>query len=225
MSFQVSQTLYISELKRRNINQINYIINSNNNFLFSNNEKNNIENNYIEPTFDISTDIKFIKTYNYYKNLFNYNLDNSDNSENSLRNENPYKLSKISIDKYNKIKNMNNNNNIFSNSRNRNKLIKSDFNNAKNLSNSFDKKYNIYFDYKNDDNIGSKNIPKQFVQANHKNIQNNFENINNNNSENNINYYKKLINDKIIEKNSDFKENDKYLNNQNIESKDEFINK
>ena len=215
MSFQVSQTLYISELKRRNINQINYIINSNNNFLFSNNEKNNIENNYIEPTFDISTDIKFIKSNNYNKNLFNSNLENSDNPKNFYTNENPYKVSKISIDKYNKIKNMNNN--IFSNNINDNKLIKSDFNNKKHLSNSFDKKYNYFFDYRNDDNIGIKNKPKTIDdQTNYKNIQNNFENINDNinNLEKNNNNYKKSLNDKIIGENIGLKD-DKYLKKEN----------
>ena len=215
MSFQVSQTLYISELKRRNINQINYIINSNNNFLFSNNEKNNIENNYIEPTFDISTDIKFIKSNNYNKNLFNSNLESSDNPKNFYTNENPYKLSKISIDKYNKIKNMNNN--IFSNNINDNKLIKSDFINKKHLSNSFDKKYNYFFDYRNDDNIGIKNKPKTIDdQTNYKNIQNNFENINDNinNLEKNNNNYKKSLNDKIIGENIGLKD-DKYLKKEN----------
>ena len=215
MSFQVSPSLYISELKRRNIKSINNLINSNNNFLFPINEENSIESNYIEPTFDISTDIKFIKTNNYNNNLFNSNLENSDNPNNFHTNENPYKLSKMSIDKYNKIKKMNNN--FFSNNINDNKSIKSDFNNKKHLSNSFDKKYNHYFDYRNNDNIRIKNNPKTIDNhINQKNTQNNFENINDNhnNLENDINY-KKSLNDKITGDIINLKDNNKYLKKEN----------
>ena len=231
MSFQISPTLFIGHLNKDNFHKsvnLNIPRNYNHNYSFfvKNPKINNYnnENNYLEPTFDIYTDYKFLKTYYNMNNmnLINKSLDNIENFQNSSNTNGPsFKLSNISSDKYNKMKNLNNfpinnykNNNFQNNNEskyntkeisyvNKLKLYHSEFEsnnkNKKIRSYSSDKKKNYYFDYKNDDYFDIQKKSKKNDADNSYSLLNN--NLNNQNIfyiSNNINNQNNLHNIKGI---------------------------
>jgi len=123
---KVGPTLYIDNFKRNTYRNNNTLLNkplnttikckycpfSHQTYLNTEPQKNNFntentnEKNQLEPTFDIFTDYKFIKTYNPSINP-NNNCNEINSNICSGFDINSFKLSNISIDKYNKMKALN----------------------------------------------------------------------------------------------------------------------
>ena len=216
MSIQVSPTLYIDSLRRTNfcnysnlnktmhvhhcpcfhIPYINIEKRKNNTIKY-----NNIENNYLEPTFDINTDYKFIKTYNSNNpdiNLLNKdtNLYDINNTPKIDINQKIWKLSDLSINKYKKMKNRENSSNDNILDKNNSVNEKESYNDNNNCEYKNNEKNNAYkyYDLNINNNLKNDNIDNVNNSNNNKNklIPNSLDKNNNNKKE----YYFDYKNDK-----------------------------
>ena len=208
MSVQISPTLYIGYLKRNNFKKSKHINKSMYNFhnyqkhLNKDNIKfNNINNLDLEPTYDIFTDFKFIKTYGTKGsniNLLNKssdNIDNSFNQQNIDLNKNEFKLSKLSLDKYEQMKKINNSNNDNNLNNNFSKNEKQ-YENANNYLSDLNKNKNYYINHENN---------YRYKINNYINKENNFSR---NNLNKNNNYYFDYRNDNYMDIKNKIKKED-----------------
>ena len=164
MSFQVSPRLFIDSIKRNNLRFNNKsichcrpMIHNTTNLSMKNIKNNFNDNTYLEPTYDIYTDCKFIKTFN--ANLLN-------DSPKVGTNKNNFVLSYLTINKYNKMKENSAINNQLSYDKNEPNYEKKDdeINNEINIKNNLEKNNseNKYYNLNNNLNNEKNNNALQF---------------------------------------------------------------